>query len=172
MSTSLPAPLSRLAHRIGSTLALDSRAMAAGIEAALAEAVVAPDWLPPERRRANHERYARHLLYGDPHGRFSILAIVWDPGQASPVHGHHCWCAVAVYQGALVETRYREGAAGGPPLPVGTAPRAAGSISFDPAAGSIHRLANESGALAVSLHVYGIAPERVSDGINRIYSLT
>ncbi|HXF67086.1 MAG TPA: cysteine dioxygenase family protein, partial [Burkholderiales bacterium] len=128
-------------------------------------------WLPPDRRRANHERYARHLLYGDPLGRFSILAIVWDRGQRSPVHGHHCWCAVGVYQGTLMETRYREDPAGGVPVAAGATLRAAGSLSFDPAAGGIHRLANESGELAVSLHVYGVAKERVSDGINRIYPM-
>ena len=54
--------------------------------------------LPPERRRVTHDNYARHLLHGDLQGRFSILAIVWDHGQSSPIHGHHCWCAVGIKQ--------------------------------------------------------------------------
>ena len=56
-------PLERLAGRIGAATAL-----------------------APERRRASHENYALHLLYGDAGGRFSILSIVWDHGRMSPIH--------------------------------------------------------------------------------------
>lgn len=161
--------LQRLADHIGAAVDFPPKAMAQEIKAALREATAAPDWLPPQRRRANHERYARHLLYGDPGGRFSILAIVWDHGQASPIHAHDTWCAVGVCHGVLTETRYREDGAGGPPVPIGTARRGAGTPSFDPALSAIHRLANESGAIAVSLHVYGVAQEHVASGVNRVY---
>ena len=144
--------------------------MAQEIKAALRDATVTPDWLPPERRRASHENYARHLLYGDPEGRFSILAIVWEHGQMSPIHGHYCWCAVAVYQGELTERYYRENAAGGPPVLVSSARRGTGTLSFEPAASGIHRIANESGAVAISLHVYGIAKDAISTDVNRIYA--
>jgi predicted metal-dependent enzyme (double-stranded beta helix superfamily) len=162
--------LERLAARIGAAVELAPDAMAREVQAALREATARPGWLPAERRRASHDRYARHLLYGDPAGRYSILALVWDHGQMSPVHGHHCWCAVGVYQGVLTESCYREAAAGGDPLLVGTTRRAAGTLSFDPAASGIHRIANESGAQAVSLHVYGVAPDRISTAVNRIYT--
>ena len=162
--------IERLAARIGSAVGLAPDAMALEIQAALGEATARADWLPAERRRASHEHYARHVLYGDPAGRYSILAIVWDHGQMSPVHGHHCWCAVGVYQGVLSESYYREGAAGDAPVLVGTTRRATGTLSFDPAASGIHRIANESGAPAVSLHVYGIDRDRISTGVNRIYA--
>jgi predicted metal-dependent enzyme (double-stranded beta helix superfamily) len=162
--------LERLAARIGSAVELAPDAMAAEIQAALGEATDRPDWLPAERRRASHENYARHLLYGDPAGRYSILALVWDHGQMSPVHAHHCWCAVGVYQGVLSESYYREAATGGAPVLVGTTRRAAGTLSFDPAASGIHRIANESGGPAVSLHVYGVARDRISTGVNRTYA--
>jgi predicted metal-dependent enzyme (double-stranded beta helix superfamily) len=139
------------------------------VTAALHEATATPDWLPSERRHASHENYARHLLYGDPGGRFSILAIVWDNGQMSPVHGHHCWCAVGVYQGELAETYYRENGPGGPPTAVRTTHRGAGTLSFEPAASAIHRIANESGAVAISLHVYGVAKDSISTRVNRLY---
>jgi predicted metal-dependent enzyme (double-stranded beta helix superfamily) len=161
--------LERLAGRVGAAVALPPDAMAREITSALREATAAPGWLPPERRRASHDNYARHLLYGDPAGRYSILAIVWDHGQMSPVHGHHCWCAVGVYDGLLTETRYRENGAGGPLAPVQVTRRGAGSSSFDPAASAIHRIANDSGALAVSLHVYGVGKDRISTGVNRIF---
>jgi predicted metal-dependent enzyme (double-stranded beta helix superfamily) len=161
--------LKRLADHIGTAVTLAPDAMALEIKAALHDATAETGWLPPERRRASHERYARHLVYADPADRFSILAIVWDRGQASPVHAHHCWCAVGVYQGMLTETYYREGAAGAAPVETGSARHAAGASTFDPGAG-IHRIANYSGVLAVSLHVYGVAKDGISTGVNRIYA--
>lgn len=164
------AQLQRLAEHVGAAVALPPDRMAREIKAALRDATAEPNWLSPDRRRANHERYARHVLYGDPAGRFSILALVWDPGQASPIHSHNTWCAVGIYQGTLTETFYRDRGPGRPPMPTGTAHRGAGSLSFERALSAIHRLGNDSGAIAVSLHVYGIAKEHVNDGINRIYA--
>jgi len=161
--------LQRLADRVGSAMDLMGDAMAREVKAALRDATATPDWLPAERRRASHDNYARHVLHGDPDGRFSILSIVWDHGQMSPIHGHYCWCAVGVYQGELTEYYYREGAAGGPPVLVGTTQRGAGTLSFEPASHGIHRIANESGAVAVSLHVYGVPRDGISSGVNRIY---
>lgn len=160
----------RLAARIDAALALAPQAMAGEIKSALQEATARPDWLPPERRRASHENYARHVLYGDPDGRFSVLSIVWDPGQMSPIHGHYCWCAVGIYQGLLTENYYHEAATGGVPVLVGKVRRPAGSLSFAPSASGIHRIANDSGAQAISLHVYGVARTGISTGVNRIYA--
>lgn len=165
-----PRQLLSLAHRTGEATALAPRSMGAEIEAALRDATAETGWLPPERRRASHEHYARHVVYADPDDRFSILAIVWDRGQMSPIHAHLCWCAVGVYQGLLTETHYREYAAGDPPVEIGSTRRAAGTATFEPAGSGIHRIANYSGVLAVSLHIYGIASERVSTEVNRIYS--
>ena len=161
--------LQRLADQIGKAVALAPEAMATGIKAALHDATAESGWLPPERRRASHEHYARHLVYADPADRFSILAIVWDRGQMSPIHAHQCWCAVGVYQGLLTETHYREGAPGAAPVETGSARHAAGESTFDSGAG-IHRIANYSGVVAVSIHVYGVAKERIATGVNRIYA--
>jgi predicted metal-dependent enzyme (double-stranded beta helix superfamily) len=164
----VPPQLQRLADRVGRAAGLAPEAMANEVKAALRDATATPDWLPPERRRASHDNYARHLLYGDPAGRFSILSLVWDRAQMSPVHGHHCWCAVGVYRGMLTETYYLEAGAGAPPVDIGSARHAAGASTFDSGSG-IHRLANVSGVLAVSLHVYGVGADRVATGVNRIY---
>lgn len=162
--------LQQLVDRIGLAVKLAPDAMAREIQAALKEATATPTWLPPERRRASHENYARHLLYGDPEGRFSVLSLVWDHGQKSPVHGHYCWCAVGVYQGRLTETYYQESFTGGLPMLVSNSLRGAGSVSFEPAASGIHRIANDSGEIAISLHVYGLPRESVSIGVNRIFT--
>jgi predicted metal-dependent enzyme (double-stranded beta helix superfamily) len=167
--SAVPPQLQHLALRIGHATGLAPDAMASEVKAALRDATTEPGWLPAERRRADHQRYARHLLHGDPGGRFSILSLVWDRAQMSPIHAHHCWCAVGVYRGMLTETYYREAEVGEPPVEIGSARHAVGESTFDPGSG-IHRLANVSGVLAISLHVYGVAADRVSSGVNRIYA--
>ena len=159
--------LQHLAERISAALALAPRDMALEVRGALRDVTAEPNWLPAERRRARHDNYARHLLYEDPEGRFSILALVWERGQKSPIHGHYCWCGVGVYQGELTETYYRESLEG-LPMRIGSARRGAGTLSFDGPASGIHRIANEGDVLAISLHVYGIAGSRIANGVNRV----
>jgi len=168
--SAVPPQLLSLAGRVVMATTLAPDAMGREVKAALREATAENQWLPPERRRADHARYARHLLYGDPEDRFSILAIVWDRGQMSPIHAHHCWCAVGVYQGLLTEAYYREGAPGEPPVEIGSTRHAAGTSTFETAGSGIHRIANYSGVLAVSLHIYGVAKDRISTDVNRIFS--
>jgi len=168
--SAVPPQLQHLALRISNATGLAPDALASEVKAALRDATAARGWLPPERRRADHQRYARHLLYGDPEGRFSILSLVWDHGQESPIHGHHTWCAVGVYDGELTEIRFREDAARRAPIEIGSERRIAGSLTFDPPLASIHRIINRSGAVAISLHVYGVAADRISSGVNRIYA--
>jgi predicted metal-dependent enzyme (double-stranded beta helix superfamily) len=163
-----PTRLLELADSIDRALNLKGTEMEAAVLAALTTAVTAERWLPSERRRANHEHYARHLLYGDPSGRFSILAIVWDQGQTSPCHGHLTWCAMGVYDNALLETRYLE-------QPDGSIEehsvevREQGSCTFDAALSAIHCISNHRTTPTVSLHIYGIAADQVTTSINKLY---
>jgi predicted metal-dependent enzyme (double-stranded beta helix superfamily) len=163
---SVPAQLLRLADGVAGALATPG-AFEQEVRSALGASIADNAWLPNERRRASHDRYARHLLYADPQGRFSVLAIVWDHGQRSPIHGHHVWCAVGVYQGTLTETYYREHPAG-TALETGSAMRTAGSLSFDLPNAAVHRISNESGTTAISLHVYGAGRDEIASGVNRI----
>lgn len=163
----LPKELQRLIDDLGMAVSAPPAQLAQEATAALRVSVTESNWLAPERRRASHDRYARHLLYGDPGGRFSILEIVWDHGQMSPIHAHHTWCAVGVYSGVLTENFYRENT-GGAPVLLRTMRRTAGMSSFDPPLSAVHRIANESGALAVSLHVYGVGKDHIPTGVNRV----
>jgi predicted metal-dependent enzyme (double-stranded beta helix superfamily) len=167
--TAVPPRLQRLAERIEAVASSAPDTLATVVKAALREATVETGWLPPERRRASHENYARHLIYADPGSRFSILALIWDRGQMSPIHGHHCWCAVGVYRGLLTEHYYRAGAGEEWPVETGSARHAVGEATFDAGSG-IHRLGNYSGVLAISLHVYGVGADRIATGVNRIYA--
>lgn len=162
-------PLQALVDALRSACAHGGEPQAAHITAALSTAVAAGEWLPREQRRANHQRYARHLIYADPQQQFSILALVWAPGQASPIHAHLTWCSVAVYQGTLTETFYAMAPGRNAPVEARCEIRNAGSTSFDSAGHAIHALANLSQADAISLHVYGVGSEQVATGINRMF---
>jgi len=41
--------------------------------------------LPERLMRPGETSYARHLVHLDPVGRFSALAMVWGPGQGTPL---------------------------------------------------------------------------------------
>jgi predicted metal-dependent enzyme (double-stranded beta helix superfamily) len=114
------------------------------------------------------DRYVRHLLHADPAGGYAVVALVWRPGQMSPVHGHKTWCAFAAHQGVLTETFYTPG---DPPVPSATrllAPGAAGFGAADPRL--IHRLANLSCRTAISIHCYGVAFERFGADVNEVHA--
>ncbi len=127
------------------------------------------DLLADEHRRANPDTYTRHVLYADPHGLFTILAIVWSPGQGSPVHAHHTWCAVGVYAGELTETFFRITPGDVQPRVVREVQRGPGDSCFDSGRDGIHRIENRSCELAISIHVYGVGADRITTGVNRVY---
>lgn len=127
----------------------------------LREALRDPAWLRPEHRIGDPNAYMRHVLYVDPEGDFVITAITWLPGQQSPRHGHHVWCAFGVAEGELTEEQFR------PDLALATTLRyGAGEVA---APSQIHRVANRGRAPLVSLHLYGVSGERLTTGINRLY---
>lgn len=112
------------------------------------------------------DRYVRHLLHADPEGGYAVVALVWRPGQMSPVHAHRTWCALGVHQGVLSEHYYAPGA---PPRLEAVHLRRAGDTSHGPADPDlIHRLANCSAEVAVSIHVYGVPFEAFGDQVNLI----
>jgi predicted metal-dependent enzyme (double-stranded beta helix superfamily) len=104
----------------------------------------------------------------DPDDEFVITAITWLPGQSSPVHGHYVWCAYGVAEGELTEERFR--APGAMLEPIGTTVLRAGDVAEIDLGGPLyHRVSNLTGRPVVTLHVYGVAAERLTSGINRLF---
>ncbi len=161
----LEAMLADIARAARADIAFRHIAMAA----ALAPHMGNPNLLAGRDCPCNPDRYCRHLLHNDPQGGYAVVAIVWTPGQMSPVHGHRTWCALGVHRGWLAETYFtREGSV---PVPTGCTSRGRGATSHasaDPDA--IHRLANLGTAEAVSVHVYGVAFHNFGDGVNEVYA--
>ncbi|CFN76514.1 Predicted metal-dependent enzyme of the double-stranded beta helix superfamily [Bordetella pertussis] len=97
------------------------------------------------------------------------MALAWQPGQCTPVHGHFTWCAYAVLRGAMQEEQYDWDAAGQCALATRVVARAPGDCVASLAGlDAIHRLRNVGAGTAISLHVYGVEGDRVATHVNRI----
>jgi predicted metal-dependent enzyme (double-stranded beta helix superfamily) len=143
------------------------------IVTALKQAAARADVLTADQCIAQAGCYARHAIYSDPSGRFTIVAIVWGGGQFSPTHAHHAWCAYAVHEGTLQETLYAwdgsRDSASGRALPLRTEVRSPGYGCYAPAGlDQIHRLGNAGTEPAISIHVYGVERERIATHVNRV----
>jgi len=125
--------------------------------------------LSAEATSGNPDNYARHIVYAAPNGAFTMMFLVWRPGQFSPVHAHHVWCAYKVLQGTLSEQHFHYDAAADAAVLSGGAERAEGSVVVAlPGLEQIHRLGNAGTEVAISLHIYGLGEQEVPSGINHI----
>ena len=131
----------------------------------LVEALKKTAWLRPEHRVGDPTRYMRHVLYVDPDGDFVMTAITWLPGQVSPLHGHHVWCAFGVAEGELTEEQFS------PDLSrlKTTVYRAGDMADQDLDCRIVHRVSNRGAKTLVSLHLYGVSAEKLTTGINRLF---
>lgn len=63
--------------------------------------------LPIGELESAETSYARHALYRDPQDRFEILALVWEPGQKTPLHDHDgTWGVEGIVSGRMKVTNY------------------------------------------------------------------
>ena len=117
------------------------------------------------------DRYARRLVHADPTGRFTVLALIWSPGQASPIHAHKTWCALGVHSGALSESFFQAPCGATRTHYLSTRPRCTGTSSHGAADPSlIHQIANRGDGPAVSIHVYGVGLDAIECGVNQIHA--
>jgi 3-mercaptopropionate dioxygenase len=126
--------------------------------------------LTAEQRYGDPAGYRCHLLHAEPDGSFSVVALVWRPGQATQIHDHVTWCVFGVIQGAEHEERYvlRDN---GWLEQAGTAVNATGDVTGLAPPGDIHRVRNDSAQTAISLHIYGTDISRMGSSVRRIYDL-
>ena len=127
-------------------------------------------WLAPEHRVGHPDHYTQHLLHVAPSRRLSIVALVWLPGQRTPIHDHVSWCIVGVYRGVEREQRYDLVEDGGRRAlkPAGTVFAAHGHVeTLIPPDGDIHAVTAAGREMAISIHVYGADIERLGSSIYR-----
>ena len=63
-------------------------------------------FLAPQHYQSTAAGYSRNLIYEAPDASLSLYAIVWLPGQWTPVHDHGSWGVVGVVEGVLEERSY------------------------------------------------------------------
>ena len=129
-----------------------------------------PEILTAEQRYGDPAGYRCHLVHGEPDGSFSVTALVWRPGQATPIHDHVTWCVFGVIQGAEHEERYvlRDD---GWLEQDGVSVNAIGEVAGLAPPGDIHRVRNAGHETAISVHVYGTDIGRLGSSVRRIYDL-
>lgn len=104
ISERLQSPLPRLLSALDHAVRIIDSRLDRTVAAILTDYVGEPDLLAGTHLPSSTERYARHLLHAGQ--GFSVLAVVWRPGQMSPVHGHHTWCVLGVHRGSLTESLF------------------------------------------------------------------
>jgi len=124
-----------------------------------------PDVLTPDQRRGDPDRPAGHVLHAEPDGTFSILGLVWRPGQSTRIHDHITWCVVGVLAGTEYEELYDEAL-----NPIGARDSQPGEVSGFAPPGDIHRIRNHGSETAISLHIYGTDITRVGSSARRYYN--
>lgn len=63
--------------------------------------------LPRDLCRPDSHSYARRLVYANPEVGYTVLAMVWGPGQGTPLHDHAgLWCVEGVLEGRVRVTQY------------------------------------------------------------------
>ncbi|SFO86151.1 Predicted metal-dependent enzyme of the double-stranded beta helix superfamily [Actinomadura madurae] len=70
--------------------------------------------LPPEFTLPLDDHHANYPLYIAPDDSWSMVCVVWNVGQRTPVHGHETWGVAGIYAGAEHELRYVKPAASEP----------------------------------------------------------
>jgi predicted metal-dependent enzyme (double-stranded beta helix superfamily) len=158
-----PAEVEHLIGRLDEAIAdADDESCCRKVKQALIDAVDGGRFtLPSPYLEPTPDRYARRLLHRDPAGRYTVIAMVWGPGQHTPLHDHAgIWCVECVYSGRIRVTSY--GVRGGNPETgivrfaeeneVLAGPGEAGALipPFE-----YHVIANADPTTSVTIHVYG-----------------
>jgi len=123
-----------------------------------------PEVLSEEQRLGSPDGYRSHTLYVEPDGSFSIIGLVWRPGQFTRIHDHVTWCVFGVIQGTEHEDLYDAEL-----NLVGQSDNEVGEVSGFAPPGDIHRVHNTSDTTAISIHIYGTDVTRVGSSVRRYY---
>jgi len=123
-------------------------------------------FLKPEHFRSDPDHYVRNAIYFDGNDTLSLFALVWLPGQWTPIHDHGTWGVVGVLEGTLeernlirVDTQEKDALENIELVRGGVILLSPGAVtSFVPNPDHIHVTGNgDQQKTVVSLHLYGRA---------------
>jgi predicted metal-dependent enzyme (double-stranded beta helix superfamily) len=141
------------------------------VASALERHLPSPSMLTAEQRTGDPEAYKSEVLHSEPDGSFSIVALVWRPGQVTPIHDHVTWCVFGVIQGMEREELFELDEASASLVEAGHGLNRTGDVSGFAPPGDIHRVRNGGDQTAISIHVYGTDVSRVGSSVRRLYDL-
>ena len=169
MTTTQTRPLSQLTELVaGVRAAVDTDAAwsdtAQLVAAQLRQHLPTPDLLTAEQRLGSPDGYTSHNLHVEPDGSFSIIALVWRPGQATRIHDHLTWCVFGVIQGVEHEDLFDADL-----NVIGRSDNHVGDVDGFAPPGDIHRVHNTADTTAISIHIYGLDVTRTGSSVRRYY---
>jgi len=112
-----------------------------------------PDLLTSEQRYGDPLGYQCHVLHAESDGSFSIVAVVWRPGQATAHEERY----------ALRNDGWLELA--------GSSVSSVGEVTSLVPPGDIHLVRNAGSLTTISLHIYGTDLSRLGSSVRRTYNL-
>lgn len=127
--------------------------------------------LTAEQLSGDPDTYKSEVLHSEPDGSFSIVALVWLPGQVTPIHDHVTWCVFAVIQGMECEELFELDQRRACLVEAGYRVNGTGDVSGFAPPGDIHRVRNAGDLTAISIHIYGTDVSRVGSSVRRYYDL-
>jgi 3-mercaptopropionate dioxygenase len=130
-----------------------------------------PDILTAAQQVGDPDEYRSHLLHVEPGGAFSIVGLVWLPGQMTPIHDHVTWCVFGVLQGVEYEELFTLDEENRCLIESGTSSNDTGEVHGFAPPGDIHRVRNAGDETAISLHIYGTDVSRIGSSVRRYYDL-
>lgn len=163
MNSTLAIPgLDRLVARLDAAVACDDLDQLCGaVREVLHEELAARRLeLPEEVARPAAGTYARRLVYACPRDTYTVLAMVWGPGQGTLLHDHGgLWCVEGVLTGQIEVVQYdltREDGGTFEFVRQGTVLAGVGDAGALIPPFEYHTIANPDATdKAVTIHVYG-----------------
>ena len=123
-----------------------------------------PEVLTPEQRLGSADGDRSHTLHVERDGSFSIIGLVWRPGQLTRIHDHLTWCVFGVIAGVEHEDLFDADL-----NLIGESDNRTGDVSGFAPPGDIHRVHNTGDTTAISIHIYGTDVTRVGSSVRRYY---
>ena len=138
----------------------DDRTIIARVQPLAQRLARSKTWLEKRHYECDSEQgFGVHLLHEEPDHSLAVFAVAWLPGRGARPHDHGTWAVVAGVDGPEKNVFWKRGDDGSRP---GYAElRKQAEKVFGPGdvvamlSHSIHSVVNETGAVTVSVHIYG-----------------
>ena len=100
-----------------------------------------------------------YKLHEEPDHSLAVFVVTWAPGGETPPHDHGTWAVIAGLDGWETLHRWKRVDDGSNPVVRDGSERVDTKAIVAMDSSAIHSVQNDSGAVSVTLHVYGMDPD-------------